>query len=57
MIKTMKHKYLIGGLSGGIAQLIASPCDLLKIRYITNLKTQKNIMDKLISYRWRANGV
>ena len=39
----MTNRYLIGGLSGGLAQLIASPCDLLKIRYITNLKTQQNI--------------
>ena len=40
---SMSQKYLIGGTSGGIAQLVASPCDLLKIRYITNLKTQKKI--------------
>ena len=33
------NKYLIGGISGGTAQLIASPCDLLKIRYITNIHT------------------
>ena len=32
------YKFLIGGLSGGISQLIASPFDLLKIRYITNSK-------------------
>jgi len=43
------QKYMIGGLSGGLAQLVASPCDLLKIRYITNQnhttipKTIKNI--------------
>ena len=39
----LSTKLLIGGLSGGISQLITSPCDLLKIRYITNLKTQQNI--------------
>lgn len=32
------YKFMIGGFSGGISQLIASPCDLLKIRYITNNK-------------------
>ena len=32
------YKFLIGGLSGGISQFIASPFDLLKIRYITNSK-------------------
>tara|TARA_Y100000741_G_scaffold1444_1_gene1261 strand:+ start:1495 stop:2334 length:840 start_codon:yes stop_codon:yes gene_type:complete len=32
------YKFMIGGLSGGISQLIASPCDLLKVRYITNNK-------------------
>jgi solute carrier family 25 (mitochondrial uncoupling protein), member 27 len=47
--KSISKKYIIGGLSGGISQLIASPCDLLKIRYITNKnhttipKTIKNI--------------
>tara|TARA_Y100001958_G_C21162209_1_gene495830 strand:+ start:245 stop:1084 length:840 start_codon:yes stop_codon:yes gene_type:complete len=32
------YKFMIGGFSGGISQLIASPCDLLKVRYITNNK-------------------
>ena len=31
-------KFMIGGFSGGMAQLIASPCDLIKVRYITNSK-------------------
>ena len=31
---SISHKYLIGGMSGGLAQLVASPCDLIKIRYI-----------------------
>ena len=40
----ISQKYLIGGLSGGISQIITSPCDLLKIRYITNINSQnKNI--------------
>jgi solute carrier family 25 uncoupling protein 27 len=38
----ISNKFLIGSLSGGIAQLIASPCDLLKIRYITDM-SKKNI--------------
>jgi len=55
---SMKHKYLIGGLSGGLAQLIASPCDLLKIRYITNLKTQKNItIPQTIRNIYSENGI
>tara|TARA_Y100001970_G_C14165713_1_gene821163 strand:+ start:529 stop:1344 length:816 start_codon:yes stop_codon:yes gene_type:complete len=42
-------KFMIGGISGGMAQLIASPCDLIKIRYITDhnnisiWRTGKNI--------------
>lgn len=32
------YKFFIGGVSGGISQLIASPFDLLKVRYITNSK-------------------
>lgn len=36
------YKFLIGGLSGGISQFIASPFDLLKIRYITNIKKNQN---------------
>jgi len=32
------YKFTIGGISGGVSQLIASPFDLLKIRYITNSK-------------------
>jgi len=34
--KKFAKKYVLGGLSGGIAQFISSPFDLLKIRYITN---------------------
>tara|TARA_B100001564_G_scaffold297285_1_gene263008 strand:- start:411 stop:1250 length:840 start_codon:yes stop_codon:yes gene_type:complete len=32
------YKFTIGGISGGISQLFASPFDLLKVRYITNSK-------------------
>lgn len=32
------YKFIIGGVSGGVSQLIASPFDLLKVRYITNSK-------------------
>ena len=31
------EKIMIGGISGGVAQFIASPCDLIKIRYITDI--------------------
>jgi len=46
---SIMNKFMIGGISGGIAQLIASPCDLIKIRYITDVnnisisKTAKKI--------------
>lgn len=55
---SMSQKYMIGGTSGGLAQLVASPCDLLKIRYITNLKTQQNIsIPKTIRNIYRENGI
>jgi len=41
--KIISNRYIIGGLSGGIAQLIASPLDLLKVRYITNNTRNKTI--------------
>ena len=54
----LSTKLLIGGLSGGISQLITSPCDLLKIRYITNLKTQQNIsIPKTIRHIYNENGI
>ena len=36
------NKYLIAGFSGGLAQFISSPFDLLKIKYITNININKN---------------
>ena len=39
----IKNKYLIGGLAGGISQLITSPFDLLKVRYITDMKENTTI--------------
>tara|TARA_Y100001970_G_C14067794_1_gene767648 strand:- start:234 stop:1052 length:819 start_codon:yes stop_codon:yes gene_type:complete len=33
---SITNKFMVGGVSGGVAQFIASPCDLIKIRYITN---------------------
>jgi len=42
-------KFLMGGVSGGISQLIASPCDLLKIRYITDLKNNNNNNTSLLN--------
>jgi len=32
----LSNRCIVGGLSGGIAQLIAIPLDLLKARFITN---------------------
>lgn len=37
------YKFIIGGFSGGVSQLIASPFDLLKIRYITNSKNNVHL--------------
>ena len=55
---SMSNKYLIGGLSGGISQFVSSPCDLLKIRYITNIKNQTNItIPGTIKQIYRENGV
>ena len=54
----MTNRYLIGGLSGGLAQLIASPCDLLKIRYITNLKTKDKLsIPKTIRNIYNETGI
>ena len=54
----LTNKFLIGGLSGGIAQLIASPCDLLKIRYITEIKSnQKITIYKTIRSIYNENGI
>jgi len=39
----ISNKYLIGGLCGGVSQFIASPLDLLKVKYITKIKSNKNI--------------
>lgn len=49
---------MIGGFSGGISQLIASPCDLLKVRYITNNKNniQLSIYNTTLSII-KKNGV
>ena len=51
-------KYLIGGASGGIAQLVASPCDLLKIRYITSMKQNHTItLRNTIQQIYQENGI
>lgn len=53
--KSISKKYIIGGLSGGIAQLVASPCDLLKIRYITN--KNNTTIPKTIKNIYSENGI
>ena len=56
--KNMSTKFIIGGLSGGIAQLVASPCDLLKIRYITDIKkNQKTTIYRTIKSIHNENGI
>ncbi len=51
------YKFVIGGVSGGISQLIASPFDLLKIRYITNNKNNIHLsMYKTIQSIIEKNG-
>ena len=51
------YKFIIGGVSGGVSQLIASPFDLLKIRYITNSKNNINLsIYKTIQSIIKTNG-
>ena len=38
-----KNNFILGGLTGGISQIIASPFDLIKIRYISEKKNNNNI--------------
>jgi len=52
----INNKFLIGGLSGGVSQLITSPFDLLKIRYITDMKENTTI-PKTIRDIYRENGI
>ena len=52
------NKFIIGGLSGGISQFIASPFDLLKIRYITEKKTNNKIsMFNTMNNIVKTNGI
>ena len=52
------YKFILGGVSGGISQLIASPFDLLKIRYITNNKNNINLsLYKTIKSIIETNGL
>tara|TARA_B100001123_G_scaffold447284_1_gene604336 strand:- start:2053 stop:2883 length:831 start_codon:yes stop_codon:yes gene_type:complete len=52
------NSYLIGGISGGVSQLVASPCDLLKIRYITNIKKQnQKTLRGTIKQIYNENGI
>ena len=53
----INNKFLIGGLSGGIAQLIASPCDLLKIRYITDMGKKKVTIPGTIRLIYNEKGI
>jgi len=43
------YKICIAGFCGGISQFIASPCDLLKIRYITNEKNTSSLYNNMKS--------
>tara|TARA_B100001093_G_C26811897_1_gene1007925 strand:+ start:317 stop:1129 length:813 start_codon:yes stop_codon:yes gene_type:complete len=53
----INNKFVIGSLSGGIAQLIASPCDLLKIRYITDMSKQNITIPRTIRSIYHENGI
>ena len=56
--KKITNKFIIGGLSGGISQLISSPFDLLKIRYITDIKkNQKTTIYRTIQSIHNENGI
>ena len=47
---SLRHKMLIGGVSGAIAQFVATPFDLLKVQYMTNKTNQnKSIIQSLNS--------
>ena len=54
---SMSQKYLIGGTSGGLAQLVASPFDLLKIRYITKIDKQNVSIYKTFKNIYVENGI
>jgi solute carrier family 25 uncoupling protein 27 len=54
---SMSQKYLIGGTSGGLAQLVASPFDLLKIRYITKIDKQNVSVYKTFKNIYVENGI
>jgi len=54
---SMPQKYLIGGISGGLAQLAASPCDLIKIRYITKMDKQKTSLSRTVGEIYTENGI
>ena len=52
------NKFLIAGFSGGISQLISSPFDLLKIRYITNINKGNQLnLHKTIMQIHNENGI
>ena len=54
----LTNKFFIGGLSGGLSQLIASPCDLIKIRYITDYQSKKKTtIYKTIRNIYNENGI
>lgn len=53
---TNLNRFIIGGLSGCISQLIASPFDLLKINYITNSSLNNNSIVNNISMIYKKNG-
>ena len=55
--KNIENKFLIAGFSGGISQLIASPCDLIKIRYITDMKNNNVSIPKTIYNIYKENGL
>ena len=51
------NKFIIGGLSGCISQIIVSPFDLLKINYITNPALNNNSVINNLSIIYKNNGL
>lgn len=50
-------KFMIGGLSGGISQMIATPFDLLKVQYITNPAMNQYSMYRNLKTIFHQNGI
>jgi len=55
--KNYHNKYFIAGFSGGFAQLVSSPFDLLKIKYITNNNHNQKSLFQTSKQIYQNNGI